>query len=128
MMKITRTKTYYRCGVCRTDHERKSDAAACEAGGTEARKFKVGDQVDAVGRRQCSLGHRYAASGKIVRIVGPVPYSAEEHGKGFGLWQAGGHIYLYEIATGCAKCGSKTRVRYPGFSLRPQKSKARKAV
>ena len=118
MRKITRTKTYYRCGVCKTDHERKSDAAACEAGGVEEKKFRVGTAVRAVEARRCVQGHRYACSGKVVKVIGPVQYSAEEHGKGFGLWSSTGHIYMYEIATGCPKCGSKMRVRYPASSLR----------
>ncbi len=118
MRKVKRTRTYYRCGVCGTEHERKSDAKACEAGGVEEKKFKVGDLVQAVERRRCVQGHRYACIGKVVKVIGPIPYSAEEHGKGFGLWMAAGHIYMYEIATGCAKCRSKTRARYPGASLR----------
>jgi rRNA maturation protein Nop10 len=118
MRKIKRTKTYYRCAVCKTEHERRSDAAACEAGGIEDKKFRVGDMVRAVESRRCVQGHRYACRGKVVKIVGPEPYSAEVHGKGFGLMSATGHIYMYEIATGCAKCGSKTRVLYPAASLR----------
>lgn len=124
MRKITRKRTYYRCGVCKTDHERKSDAADCESGGIEEKKFKVGDRVIAADKRQCTVGHRYPCRGKVVRVIGPVPYSAEEHGKGFGLWLPGGHIYLYEIATGCAKCGSKTRARYPAASLRRESARA----
>lgn len=118
MRKIKRTRTYYRCAVCKTEHERKSDAAACEAGGVEEKKFKVGDAVRAAGFRRCVQGHRYVCRGKVMKVIGPVPYCLEEHGKGFGLMSATGHIYMYEIATGCAKCGSKTRVRYPAASLR----------
>lgn len=118
MRKIKRTKTSYRCAVCKTEHERKSDAFACEAGGVEERKFRVGDMVRAVEARRCVQGHRYVCRGRVVKVIGPVPYSAEEHGKGFGLWSSTGHIYMYEIATGCAKCGSKTRVRYPASALR----------
>lgn len=124
MRKVKRTKTYYRCGICGTDHARRSEAAACEAGGVEEKKFRPGDAVQAVEARRCVQGHRYVCRGKVVKVIGPVPYSAEEHGKGFGLWSASGHIYMYEIATGCAKCGSRTRVRYPAASLRPSSAGA----
>lgn len=118
MRTVKRTKTFYRCGICGTEHARRSDAKACEAGGVEEKKFRIGEAVRAREPRRCVQGHRYACSGKIVKVIGPVPYSAEEHGKGFGLWSAAGHIYMYEIATGCPTCGSKTRVRYPAASLR----------
>jgi hypothetical protein len=120
MKKIPKTKTYYRCEVCKTDYERKRDALACEKSGVEEQKFHVGDKVFAREGRQCVQGHKYVCGGKIVRVVGPEPYSEEVHGKGFGLWGVRGHIYMYELTACCYVCADKdeTSVRYPAAALR----------
>lgn len=118
MEKVTRTRTTYRCGICGTEHRGKREASACEAGGVEARKFRVGDRVAAKERRTCPHGHSYACSGRVLRVVGPVPYEAEVHGKGFGLWTSPGHLYLYELTARCTTCRSATSVRYPACALK----------
>ena len=127
MKKIVRTKTSYRCGVCRSEHARKAEAAACETGGIETRAFRVGDTVAAKEKRTCPHGHDYVCRGRVVRVVGPVPYDAEIYGKGFGLWRSGGHIFLYELIARCTRCTSRTPVRYPAISLKrtPSASRAR---
>ena len=117
MRKIRRTKTTYVCGTCGTEHGRKTDAEACEAAGVEEKKFRVGEQVSARERRCCPNGHEYVASGPIKRIVGPEPYDAEVHGKGFGLWKSPGHLYMYEIVACCGTCRSRVSVRYPAMAL-----------
>ncbi|HTM68311.1 MAG TPA: hypothetical protein VL426_03340 [Candidatus Binatia bacterium] len=118
MRTIKRTRTVYRCGICRTDHDRKRDAEACEAGGIEEKKFRVGDRVVARGKRTCPNGHAYVCAGRVRRIVGPEPYEAEVHGKGYGLWRSPGHLFMYELLARCSTCGNTAPVRYPAFSLR----------
>lgn len=128
MKKITRTRTTYRCGVCEAEYGKKREAEACEAGGIEEKDFRVGDRVTAREKRTCPGGHAYVCNGRIRRIVGPEPYDAEIHGKGFGLWRpAARHVYMYEIVACCTRCSSRTPVRYPAISLKklPARAKAR---
>jgi hypothetical protein len=118
MRKIAKKTYFYRCGICGTDFPSKSEAESCEAGSVENRRFTEGSAVRAVDLRHCSCGRDYVCRGTVVRVIGPIAYSAEEHGKGFGFWSAHGHVYLYEVASRCPSCKEEKLVRYPAISLR----------
>jgi len=119
MKRIRKTVTSYRCGQCGTDYDKKSEAAECETGTCEPRRFRVGDEVRAIQSRFCSRRQRsYKVTGKIVRISRPEPYDAEVLLKGFGVERVHDHFRWYEVEYVCPPCGHIERAEYPADALK----------
>jgi len=118
MRQVTRKVKSYRCDKCGTEYPNKADAKSCEAGTCEKKKFGIGDAVRARHSRFCMAAQRgYQAKGRVVAITGPEPYDPEVMIKGFGISQAHGHIYWYEIEYRCPACRRVKSALYPAEAL-----------
>lgn len=117
MRKITKKKTFWRCSVCRTDYTKKSVAERCEGNPIEQKKFEIGDRVtNCMEPRTCasfggSSEGNYRFDGRISKIMGPLPPDEEYWNK----WLGGlpkRHVFYYEVAYQCPKCGMEKEAAY----------------
>lgn len=124
MKKIIQTITWYQCDICKTKYEKASDAEKCEARTLEEKKFKVGDLVQAIEKRQClsSEGSKeYICKGKIVKIIGPMAPDEEYEIKWLNSERLNNHVWEYEIEYICPHCGEKKGARYYAPEIRKTK-------
>lgn len=117
--KIVSRRVQWRCSVCKTKYDAKSDALACDRLPIEPLGFTVGTKVRAKELRTCAFGKNYTMRGRIVKIIGPEPPDEEYVNK----WLTsmghipGRHTFLYEVKFTCPCCRKSKRARYYAVEL-----------
>ncbi|MBI3632839.1 MAG: hypothetical protein HY226_00950 [Candidatus Vogelbacteria bacterium] len=107
MKKIKINRTLYQCEVCKTEYKKEADAKSCEKMLIKEEPFKVGDQVQNVEPRQCNVnGKIYFFKGRVIKVVGPMPFDEEYERKWLGAdpTRLNSHVYAYQVEFRCPHC------------------------
>ena len=115
MKAIFQKKTLYVCSKCRTKYSNKKEASRCEKRIRENKSFRIGDRIQNIEPRTCSMKQKnYIFSGRVVRILGPKPSDYEYEVKWLGgkTERVNGHVFQYEVEFICPHCKEKRRELY----------------
>ncbi len=113
MRKIVKKKILYRCSICNTDYEHKSDAERCELRILEKKTLSVGDKVSSISPRSCFLGQSSTFEGKIVEIIGPMAADFKYYKvKWLGGKRTNYHVFEFQVKFKCSHCKKIKEVRY----------------
>ena len=116
--KVKRTVLYV-CDICHTEHTSQAAAKRCESMPVEEKRYRSGEFVCNIEPRFCDKKQEpYEFTGKVAKIIGPMPFDYEYEAKwlsGRGLNQ---HVFQYEVSYSCPSCGENKRARYYAPELR----------
>jgi hypothetical protein len=115
MKKIVKRVVVYKCGICRTEYDKASDAKKCEKRVLEVIAFTKGNSVSNIQPRTCNIhGKHYIFKGKVVKIVGPMASDYEYETKWLGSIseRVNGHVFHYQVKFKCPHCKEVREERY----------------
>ncbi len=115
MKRVVQIKKLYICSKCRTQYSSKKNASRCEKRIREEKFFCVGDMVQNIEPRTCQLKNKnYIFSGKIIKILGPIPSDYEYEAKWLGgkSERLNAHVFVYQVKFLCPHCKKTKETRY----------------
>ncbi len=117
--KMLKKRVRWRCTVCKTTYDTKSDAIACTRLPVEPLQFKIGSKVRVTEQWRCDDGQPYSVRGRIVKIIGPKPPDEKYASKWLLIkgHVSGRHTFVYEVKFACPHCRKPKKVRFYAIEL-----------